>query len=322
MNIIRRNIIRLIGIALLVVILFTVDYQSLFAAVLKVDLWLFLLSFVLVILIYVFKSLRWRLLLYIQGVNYSFKNCFIVFFSSNYIAFITPGRLGEIAKAFYLKKDKDIPLSKALPTVFLDRLFDVYMLIVLGAFGFFKFSMHDSFNIYSIIILALIILAPWFFLVRRISMPLIRVIFKLPLLSRHAGKIITGSEHFFDEINTLINYKLIYGVILTFISYSVLFIIGYILSLACGFTIDFMTIVFFISVANILSFIPISVSGLGTREASFIYLFSLLNMSAESAILYSTLFFITFFIVGGFYGFLLFTIKPLEAKLFSTPRES
>jgi glycosyltransferase 2 family protein len=307
-----KLLIRFIGFVVLLIILLSVDFKAIWNSILKVNTYLYFITFVLLIFIYILKSLRWKLLLRIQGIQYSFLNCLIVFFSANFIAFITPGRVGEIAKAFYLKRDTNVPFSKALPTVLLDRFFDIYALLVLGIIGFFQFSLFERLNATSIIILSLILIVPFFFLFKEISMPVIIFFFSLPILDRFQSKIIQASDTFFGEIKILISFKLIYGVILTFMAYFVLFYIAYLINLACGYEISFFTIVFFVSVANILSFIPISISGIGTREASFIYLFSLINMSKEDALLFSTLFFITFYIVGGVYGFIFYNIKPIE----------
>lgn len=307
-----KLLIRLIGFLILGIILLLVDYKSLCNAIVKVNPFFYFITFVLLILIYIFKSLRWKMLLHIQGINYSFINCLFVFFSANFIAFITPGRIGEIAKAFYLKRDMNITFSKALPTVFFDRIFDIYALIILGLIGFSKFSLFEKFDLISIIIICLLFVLPWFLIVKKISMPLIRIIFRLPFLKHYQMIVNQVSENFFREMNTLISFKLLYGVFFTFLAYFVLFYIAYLISLACIFQINYLTIVFFVSVANILSFIPISILGIGTREASFIFLFSLINMSKEDAILFSTLFFITFYIVGGLYGFICYLIKPIS----------
>ena len=304
--------IRIIGLLILIIILLNIDYNLIYAALLKVNTFLYISTFVLILFIYFLKAIRWKVLLYIQGINYSFKNCFVVFFSSNYLAFITPGRVGEIAKAFYLKNDLRIPFSKALPTVILDRFFDIYMLLILGIWGFLKFSLSDNVNAYLILILLAMVVVPWFFLSRKISLPIIKSILSIPFLNRYKDKVYSSSVNFFDQMRNLLDYRLIYAAILTFFAYLVLFGIAYVICIACQLDIGFFTIVFFVSVANILSFLPISFAGIGTREASFIYLFSLVNISTESALLFSTLFFITFFIVGGLYGFIFFTIKPIK----------
>jgi uncharacterized membrane protein YbhN (UPF0104 family) len=53
------------------------------------------------------------------------------------------------------------------------------------------------------------------------------------------------------------------------------------------------------AISNLISFIPISISGLGTRDATLIYLFSLIDLTPELAVSYAFLVFITFLSVVG-----------------------
>ena len=65
------------------------------------------------------------------------------------------------------------------------------------------------------------------------------------------------------------------------------------------------------AISNLISFIPISISGLGTRDATLIYLFSLIGLKPELAVSYSFLVFIVFFVCGGLMGAVAWWIKPL-----------
>ena len=66
------------------------------------------------------------------------------------------------------------------------------------------------------------------------------------------------------------------------------------------------------AISNLISFIPISISGLGTRDAALIYLFSLVELKPELAVSYAFLVFLTFFVCGGLIGAVAWWIKPLE----------
>ena len=76
-------------------------------------------------------------------------------------------------------------------------------------------------------------------------------------------------------------------------------------------SIDFMTITLFIAISRLIGLIPISISGLGTRDATLIYLFSLIGLKPELAVGYSFLIFVTFFIFNGIIGSVAWWIKPL-----------
>ena len=75
--------------------------------------------------------------------------------SSIYIGFVTPGRLGEFVKAVYLKSDKGLSLSKGMSSVLVDRLFDLYLLIILGLIGIWKFDILGKLSNTSLLLLTI-----------------------------------------------------------------------------------------------------------------------------------------------------------------------
>ena len=121
-------------------------------------------------------------------------------------------------------------------------------------------------------------------------------------------------DDFYIGINQLINFKLIFSAILTCLSYSVFFIQCYLIAIAIGISINFISITLFMAISNLISFIPISISGLGTRDATLIYLFSLIDLSPELAVSYAFLVFITFFVCGGLLGFMAWCVKPIQLR--------
>ena len=93
------------------------------------------------------------------------------------------------------------------------------------------------------------------------------------------------------------------------------FIQSYLIVMAMDLSINFITITFFMAISNLVSFIPISISGLGTRDATLIYLFSLIGLKAELAVIYAFLVFITFFVSGGFLGAVALWFRPLSLEI-------
>ncbi len=96
------------------------------------------------------------------------------------------------------------------------------------------------------------------------------------------------------------------GFILTIAAYFVFFKGCYLLGLSVDIHLPFIKIVFFVTFANLLSFLPISFSGIGTREGSLVYLFSTENLSGESALAFSVLIFATTYLLFGVVGFVSF----------------
>ena len=93
------------------------------------------------------------------------------------------------------------------------------------------------------------------------------------------------------------------------------FVQCYLIVTAMGLSINFITITLFMAISNLISFIPISISGLGTRDATLIFLFSLIGLKPELAVSYAFLVFITFFVAGGMLGAVTWWMRPLDLKI-------
>jgi len=247
-----------------------------------------------------------------QSIHYSLKNAFLVYLSSIYAGIITPGRFGEFVKLLYLKSDKGISLSKGLSSVLLDRLFDLYLLIILGVIGISRFGVLGKISDTSLILAIVVILTPLFMLNKQLMGKSLRSLYNIVLPKNVNDKMKETFEEFYNGLNQLINPKLIFSGLLTCLAYLLFFIQCYLIVIAMGISIDFISITLFMAISNLISFIPISISGLGTRDATLIYLFSLIGIKPELAVSYALLVFFLFFIVGGLLGAVAWWLRPLE----------
>lgn len=314
-----RILIRLTGIILLAIILVRIDYREVAVSFRLVKIIPYLSTFLIILPIYLFKAIRWKYLLSLSGIHYAFRDAFLAFFSANFIAFITPGRLGEVMKAFYVKADKDVPLGAAIPSVVIDRIFDMYFLILIACGGLFRFELlHGSFSF--ALILAFLIIFPVVILNKTWMMPVIIRLFSYQIFRRYSHRIIPFFQEFYEGISGMLDLRLLLGLLWTILAYAFLFLATWVISLSMGLHIDLFTLAIIISIVNVLSFLPVTIGGLGVREVTVIYFFHLLGIPQETAIVFSTLFFFTFYIAGGLFGFICYNLKPLEKQVWGNPR--
>ena len=91
--------------------------------------WVFV-SFIVSILSHVSRAMRWKILLKTMNYNPRLSNTFfavMVMYLSN-LAF---PRMGEVTRCAIMKKYENVSLSKAFGTVFLERMVDLFLLLVL-----------------------------------------------------------------------------------------------------------------------------------------------------------------------------------------------
>ena len=183
-----KLIVRIIGLLILVLILSQLDLNEIWGILQSIKPFHFLSSFLLIIPLISLKSLRWRYILNLQGISYSYSDSIVTYFSSIYIGTITPGGLGEFVSPLYLKLDKSISISKGLSSVFADRFLDLYLLLFIGFFSLFVFSIDlDQLLLISIGFFVIAVIIPFIFmkpnLINYIFLLFVRVFPKLKMCS-------------------------------------------------------------------------------------------------------------------------------------------
>jgi len=122
----------IVGIALGAIFLIAwiriVDWQEFLKYFYEFDLKMVLIFSLFYLLAYFLRSLRWRIILkpvYKMG----FVESFAVFMSGMLINYVIPVRAGEIAKSVILKYKKNVKISESLPSIFIDKLTDLFPII-------------------------------------------------------------------------------------------------------------------------------------------------------------------------------------------------
>jgi len=152
---------RLIGIAIFIFILvYKINLKETLALFNHIRISYLILAILVMIISSVIKPYRWQYILKTMNIRYSLLKIYKLYFIGLFMGLITPGRLGELGKIIYLKKD-NYSLNQSLISVIIDRLADVFYLIAFGFIGFFFFlTFFKSLIVYTgiFIILGVILL--------------------------------------------------------------------------------------------------------------------------------------------------------------------
>lgn len=134
-----RLALRLLGPAVLIYFLFTIDDPALiWRTLLTTNPWLLLLSIVLVVPFLVLKGARWRYILEAWNVQIPLHEATALYVIGIFLGVVTPGQAGDAIKGWYVRK-RGYPLSTGLASVVVDRLFDIGVMGVLAATGLYFF---------------------------------------------------------------------------------------------------------------------------------------------------------------------------------------
>jgi len=271
--------IKVFGLVLLAWILFHTNLNELYASVGQFSIfqiiWLVFISFVIILT----KALRFQIILTLYSVSIPFLKSLLIYGAGMFLGTITPGRLGDFSKIFYLKQTSGCDFKKGLFVNVLDRLFDLGLLLII-ALG----AMYWILNFRGIL-LYLIFLLIFFFMIilfrKRVGQYISAIfskLFKVPLTVA--------------DIEKIWNLKLLFPFIFTLIPYALIFYQMIFIANCTGFDINPFYLVGTLTLGNLVSLLPISISGLGTREAVFVVALSKIGLTAAQAVSLSLSFFL------------------------------
>jgi uncharacterized protein (TIRG00374 family) len=259
----------------------------------------FLIGFFLLIAVYLIKSLRWMLINRTFGVRINYGTTLIFFLVSGFLSVITPGRIGEFSKIFFIRNKTGTSSIVATSSVVLDRVWDVLILTLLG--GISALLVFGRFQINTLTIILIIA----FFLLS-LSLILFPVLIFLPLkyFTRKKTKLQIEINQVYKDWKSNGPKLFFPGFFTTLLAYLVLALIPLIFTRSLGQDIGYTPIISTISISNMLAFLPITIAGFGTRELVFSEIWKILEYTSESAITISSAYFICNYlgslVLGGF----------------------
>lgn len=240
------------------------DLKAIYETFTQMDLALLSLSLPFIALMYLIKARKWQTLLNCINVQIPIRRSLEIILIGTFYGALTPGKAGEVSRAFYLDTEK----SRGIPTVIMDRVIDIICLLglsVLSTALFFK----DRDLIYLMALVVLLFIAG---IVIIINERIITFVFK---------SFSQRKEHTENYIKTIReitgNRKALFFVFSLTLGYYILNLIVYwIVIKSLSPTLNNI-LTFSLPIIVILGNIPISISGFGVREFASVTIFRMLD---------------------------------------------
>ncbi|MFQ5443899.1 MAG: lysylphosphatidylglycerol synthase transmembrane domain-containing protein [Nitrospinales bacterium] len=288
----------LIGILLFFYILSQIDLETLGRHLAQVNLPIVGVTVLLTLPQIYLKALRLKSLLATQKVAYPSSKAFISYMSSIFWGIVTPGRVGEVARVVYLVRDTGVSYGKSILSVFIDRCFDIYVLLLVGYGAIWHFSVLNLRQWQYGLIFFLCLVLP--FLVGALTPALNYVARRLKeKFAGSDGVSSAQSQDILANLNQLKISRMAIPLILTLVSYLLLFSQCRMLAMAMDLPVSTVEISLIVGASNLISLIPITLFGIGTRDAALIFFFGIAGLTQEMAVGYSLLIFINFYLITG-----------------------
>lgn len=275
--------VKLVGVLLFIYILSRLDLPEVRRTIKSSDPGLIAASLLLFPVFMFFKAWRLKLMLERYGEGgISVGESFRIYMASFFAGVVTPGRLGELSRVAYLGKT-GLGLRESLFVVVLDRAVDVFCLLLIGVIS--------AVAVYRGIISATVVgvvLAGVSGMAWRCRAS-VEGWFARNVLARVASALKRESEQgegkgLLVRVDAPTGVK---SVLLTLLSWGGYFFQCWVIARAIGISLDFYSIVAAVSISSLFALLPISVSGIGTRDAAMVIIFRKFAIPAESAVLFS-----------------------------------
>lgn len=281
-----------VSLGLMLYLIAKLDLRAIYETFTQMDLTLLSLSLPFIALMYMIKARKWQALLDCINVQIPVKQSLEIILIGNFYGALTPGRAGEVSRAFYLDAER----SKSIPTVIMDRIIDMICLLVLSVLSI-AFFFNDRNLIYLMTPMIMIFIAGIFVITNeRIVTFIIGIFSKKDEFKENYIRTIRGIAG---------NKKAIFSVSALTLEYYLLNLFVYWIVIKSLNPALNSLLTFSLPVVVVLGNFPISISGFGVREFVSVTIFKLLNESSTYGFSCSIVLYFLTTLLPAVFGFML-----------------
>ncbi|RLG10448.1 hypothetical protein DRN73_07760 [Candidatus Pacearchaeota archaeon] len=285
------------------------NLQEIFNKFVRIKIEIFLLAFIADILGLLFTTLTWKILFSTQKFRIKKEPSYLKLLSYNLVGkffnFLLPTNIGgDIVKAYDLSKYSKSK-SSAVASIFMVRFIGIFSMLTFITIGtFVNHNLLSKDLLYILLLITSIALIFSFLLFSK-------RIYLSPFFMKHLE--FFGIDKKIKKFHTAIHlYRKDKFTVIKAYSTSITFHIflilrDYLVALALGFHIPITYLVLIVPLVKVILLLPISLSGIGIREGSFVYFLTKIGISYSDALslpLLSYIFLLFQALIGFFIYFL------------------
>ncbi len=249
------------------------------------------------VVLLVLKTWRWERLLGMQGIEYGFRPALRAYMIGAALAAWTPGRLGDFSRALALRRERDVTTGRAVASVLADRLLDAAAMAAVAAVSLAALAAAGPAGVWSLAAVGIAAAAAAAALAagRSASSVHLRAWTRDRLAS--AGRVGEETAAMLSDLLRLLRASALGApALLTAVATLATFAQAHLLARALQLDVGFARIAGAAALASVASLLPISVAGLGAREAGLLLMLSPAGVGVPEVVGYSLAFLV---VVGG-----------------------
>ena len=252
---------------LLFLIIKKTGLENIYSTVKRINPAYFALSALFYFVSLYISTLRWSLLIVARPPR---RRLFSLYIMGSFFNIMLPGIIGgDAIKAYYLYKETG-NLPESMASIFMERYLGFTALFILGTIAWpFAVPYLKGTGIFL-----------WAFPLFLLAFIIGSIVFFTLKAGGRRVKLLSDFYGYFDFYEKKVLFK---GLLYSFLVQSLVTLQVFALSRGFGHQVPLLYFFVFIPVITTLAVLPISISGFGIREASFVVLFGALGMSPEAA---------------------------------------
>ncbi len=298
-----KKLLPIAGIILFIYVLWRFNVGKIISVFSTIDPFYAAVSFLSLPLFVLVINLEWQILLKKQKIHVSFWYTFKNYFIGYFYGFITPGGFGNYLRALYLREESNTPLPKCISNIVTLNTIDLIALFIISSIGgLFLLGRYPYLLLISLASLIVVTAIFIFFLRQKKSKQLFQKLLNTQIFQTIQRFMDDPIETFYEDLP---GFKdLVLPFLISFLSYVVFFTELYFIAQLFGISVPYSTLFFMFAISATVAAIPISVHGVGTRDATLVALLSIYDISPENSISFTlfwfTVFWVTPSIIGAF----------------------
>ena len=250
------------------------------------------LAIALVPVILAVRGLRWHRILALGGVEWRARRAVAAWAVGFFASAVTPAKAGDAIRAWYAHGETGCGLGEALASVFVDRLFDLLLVVAAGIVSVLVFSArYTALPSAGVVLVAGAALAAVATIAtsRRIVRVLARPFIGLLVPARMREGLADSFHAFYDALaRTLATPRAVAEVAAwTLVGWGLIVLLAMAVARAVDVGVSPGYLLLAMPIITIVELVPVSVSGVGTRDAAVVYLFSVVGVDRAAAVAFS-----------------------------------
>jgi len=311
-----KKILPLVGVALFVYLLMKVGIGDIFLIIAKANFFYIILTILFIILVVFFQAAKWNAILKKQKIRLKFWDVIKVQLISIFYGTVTPARVGSFIKIAYLQ-ERLKNFGKSASSVVIDRAFDMLTVLIFAGIGtLILINQLPKMAIFIFSVLAASMIFLMLIISKKNGQRIIRFFYEKLLPKSIKAKTRDGFNEFYSSIPK--KRHLIFPFILNIITWMVIYTQIFFVAKAINMQVSYFTIIFMVPIATIIAEIPISIGGLGIREASLIGLLGVFGVPAKTVMSMSIITLVIGNLVPAILGLILaamgYNLKSINTK--------